>query len=308
MKSPKYLLFVFGIKRVYVVQVGRENNFSLYICCLKRTIYMGKYPIVLAIAGSDCSGGAGIQADIKTISALGGYAASVVTAVTVQNTLGVQDVFYLPVSLVERQILAVVTDLRPDVIKIGMIGSAEIAGAVAALLQQYGYREKIVFDPVMISTSGRSLMDDDFIDEICGMLFPQCLLVTPNLHEVSRLLGEEVSGLEAMKSAAVRLSEQYGCGFLIKGGHLSGKEMYDVLAYRDNVSSYLSERIESMNLHGTGCTLSSAIAVNVAKGYALPEAVRLAKMYVTNAIIAGKDLQIGQGHGPLWHFVERSMP
>ena len=160
----------------------------------------------------------------------------------------------------------------------------------------------------MISTSGRSLMDDDFIDEICGMLFPQCLLVTPNLHEVSRLLGEEVSGLEAMKSAAVRLSEQYGCGFLIKGGHLSGKEMYDVLAYRDNVSSYLSERIESMNLHGTGCTLSSAIAVNVAKGYALPEAVRLAKMYVTNAIIAGKDLQIGQGHGPLWHFVERSMP
>ena len=264
---------------------------------------MGKYPIVLAIAGSDCSGGAGIQADIKTISALGGYAASVVTAVTVQNTLGVQDVFYLPVSLVERQILAVVTDLRPDVIKIGMIGSAEIAGAVAALLQQYGYREKIVFDPVMISTSGRSLMDDDFIDEICGMLFPQCLLVTPNLHEVSRLLGEEVSGLEAMKSAAVRLSEQYGCGFLIKGGHFSDSSVTDYL-YDANGKEWQfpGTYIDTANTHGTGCTLSSAIATRLAFGDSLPDAVKNAKIYLQNALLHGKDVKTGNGHGPLNHF------
>ena len=266
-----------------------------------------KYPIALTIAGSDSSGGAGIQADIKTMSAIGVYAASVITAITAQNTTGVSGIQGISPDMVAKQIDAVFTDLHPSTVKIGMLYSEEIIMAVAEKLRTYK-PEYVILDPVMISTSGRSLMDDDFIDEICGMLFPQCLLVTPNLHEVSRLLGEEVSGLEAMKSAAVRLSEQYGCGFLIKGGHLSGKEMYDVLTYRDNVSSYLSERIESMNLHGTGCTLSSAIAVNVAKGYALPEAVRLAKMYVTNAIIAGKDLQIGQGHGPLWHFVERSMP
>lgn len=268
-------------------------------------------PIILSIAGSDCSGGAGIQADIKTISALGGYAASVITAVTVQNTLGVQGVYPVPVDIVRQQIEAVMDDLQPCAVKIGMVHHADIVHAIATCIRKY--RPKyVVYDPVMISTSGRRLMTEETICTIKEELFPLCTLVTPNLSEASLLLEMPVSTVEEMEQAAVSLSKQYQTSFLIKGGHLKSEEMCDIL-YANSISLkvntaittcslHASPKIESHNLHGTGCTLSSAIATYLAYGKSLEEAVRQAKNYISTAIYNGKDLHIGHGNGPLWHF------
>ena len=220
---------------------------------------MERHPVILSIAGSDCSGGAGIQADIKTISALGGYAASVITAVTVQNTLGVHAVQSVLPEIVRGQIEAVMDDLRPVAIKIGMVSDIQIVRTIVDCLRKY-IPEYIVYDPVMVSTSGRKLMSDETMDE-------------------------------------------YQTSVLIKGGHLEGDRMCDLLHTSESIFHiYEEKKIESNNLHGTGCTLSSAIATNLAKGYPLRESIQHAKSYITQAIIAGKDLHIGHGNGPLWHF------
>lgn len=265
---------------------------------------MKRYPIVLSIAGSDCSGGAGIQADIKTISALGGYAASVITAVTVQNTLGVQKVHHLPPEIVEGQIEAVISDLRPDAIKIGMIDNDSTLRVIVQALRRYG-RCPVVYDPVMVSTSGHRLMEASTIEEIKRSLFPLTTLVTPNLAEAAVLSGTSPDTPEEMATVAAELSERFRTSVLIKGGHLPGDETCDVLhALNGGSYIYKGKRIRSRNLHGTGCTLSSAIATRLAMGYPMDKAVEAGKEYVSRAIAAGKELNIGGGNGPLWHFPE----
>ncbi|WP_302287178.1 bifunctional hydroxymethylpyrimidine kinase/phosphomethylpyrimidine kinase [Bacteroides clarus] len=262
---------------------------------------MSTIPVILTIAGSDCSGGAGIQADIKTISALKGYAASVITAVTAQNTTGVQAVYPIPPDIVRAQIISVTDDLQPAAIKIGMVHNAAIVHIIAECLQKYRSRF-VVYDPVMVSTSGRKLMTEDTVCAIQNELFPLCSLITPNLSEASLLLSNPVTDLEEMKHAARELANRYHCAVLVKGGHLSGGTMCDVLYNNGSVSLFEQQKIESCNLHGTGCTLSSAIATFAARNNGLEKAIRQAKAYIGKAIYYGKDLHIGHGNGPLCHF------
>lgn len=259
-------------------------------------------PVILSIAGSDPSGGAGIQADIKTISALGGYAAAAITALTVQNTLGVQAVTPVEASVVGAQVQAVLTDLRPQAIKIGMTGSAAVVRTLADLLQGYP-SVPVVLDPVMASTSGHRLMDAEALEALRRQLFPCCTLVTPNLPEVQLLLERPIATIDEMKQAALTLSHTYGTAFLVKGGHLEGGAMCDVLYDGAQHHLFTAPRIDSPNLHGTGCTLSSALATCLAQGDTLPQAVSRAKRYISQAIEAAGRLHIGQGNGPLWHFV-----
>ena len=261
---------------------------------------MNTPPVILAIAGSDPSGGAGIQADIKTVSALGGYAAAAVTAITVQNTRGVAQVEYLSPETVGRQCGAVIEDLSPDAVKIGMTGTPAIISAIAEVLERYGCRN-VVFDPVALSTSGKILTQPDALETACNRLFPLCRVVTPNLPEASLLTGEPITDEEEMRRAARLLHERYGCAFLIKGGHLDADRPTDIL-YDGRMYAYTADRIETSNLHGTGCTLSSAIATLLGRGLLLEAAVGRAKAYVTAAIEAARTLQIGRGNGPLWHF------
>ena len=258
-------------------------------------------PVILTVAGSDCSGGAGIQADIKTISALKGYAASVITAVTAQNTVGVQTVYPIPPDIVRMQTESVMDDLQPAAVKIGMVHNAAIVRAIAECLQRFRPRF-VVCDPVMVSTSGRQLMTEDTIHTIQEELFPLCSLITPNLSEASLLLARTVTDVEDMKQAARELADRYHCAVLVKGGHLSGTTMCDVLYGDNGFSLFEQQKIESCNLHGTGCTLSSAIATLAACNNGLEDAVRQAKAYIGKAILHGKDLHIGHGNGPLCHF------
>ena len=259
-------------------------------------------PVILTVAGSDCSGGAGIQADIKTISALKGYAASVITAVTAQNTVGVQAVYPIPPDIVRMQTESVMDDLQPAAVKIGMVHNAAIVRAIAECLQRFRPRF-VVCDPVMVSTSGRKLMSDETIEEIKRELLPLVTLITPNLDEASVLTDKSIHNIHEMQEAAKRLVDEYQTSVLIKGGHLEGDRMCDLLHTSESIFHiYEEKKIESNNLHGTGCTLSSAIATNLAKGYPLRESIQHAKSYITQAIIAGKDLHIGHGNGPLWHF------
>lgn len=262
---------------------------------------MKTYPVVLSIAGSDCSGGAGIQADIKTISALGAYAASVITAVTVQNTRGVKAVHTVPAEIVQGQIEAVMEDLRPDALKIGMVSEPALVKIIAGCLLKYPHCP-IVYDPVMVSTSGRKLMAKDAIQSIKEELFPLTSLITPNLDETEVLTGKKITTAEEMKEAARQLSEEYHTAVLVKGGHLEGNEMQDVLFTDGNAYIYKEKKIESRNLHGTGCTLSSSIATYLALGLPMDQAVGKAKSYVSKAIDAGKEIIIGHGNGPLCHF------
>ena len=259
--------------------------------------------IVLTIAGSDSSGGAGIQADIKTISALGSYAASVITSVTAQNTMGVQGIHPIPTDMVRQQIESVMEDLHPEAIKIGMVCDKDIALTIAECIRQYHPRW-VVYDPVMVSTSGHKLMTDDTIEVIKQELIPLATLITPNLHEARILSGLELKHEGEMEKCADVLGKTLRCSVLIKGGHLEDGEMCDVLydAAEQQCFHYRAPKIESPNLHGTGCTLSSAIATKLSQGHPLKEAIALAKDYVTKAIDGAKDMHIGHGHGPLWHF------
>lgn len=258
-------------------------------------------PVILTIAGSDCSGGAGIQADIKAMSALGGYAASVITAVTVQNTLGVQASFPIPLDIVRGQIKAVMDDLDVASVKIGIVHDAEIARVIADELRFYKPRY-VVYDPVMISTSGHRLITEDSIESIKKELLPLATLITPNLHEAALLYGASLPTVTHMEEAASVLSQTYGPAVLIKGGHLDGNEMCDVLYSKGQIYHFKDMKIETNNLHGTGCTLSSAIATLLGYGYNLPEAVQKAKHYITEAIRQGEKMEIGHGNGPVWHF------
>ncbi|WP_308762511.1 bifunctional hydroxymethylpyrimidine kinase/phosphomethylpyrimidine kinase [uncultured Bacteroides sp.] len=264
---------------------------------------MRTYPCVLTIAGSDCSGGAGIQADIKTISALGAYAASAITAITVQNTCGVTGIHPVPPSYVKGQIEAVMDDIRPQAIKIGMINDTKIVEVIAEMLQKY-QPQFVVFDPVMVSTSGCKLMEDEAIEAITTRLIPLATLITPNLSEAEILAGQKIRTVEKMQRQAKEMLK-LGCrGVLVKGGHLEGGRMCDVLQTVGEEAPHLfaAPKVDSRNTHGTGCTLSSAIATYLALGETITDAVEKAKQYVYKGIEAGKDVCIGHGHGPLNHF------
>ena len=252
---------------------------------------------VLSIAGSDSIGGAGIQADIKTITMLGCYAMTAITAVTVQNTCGVTGVMDVPPEYIEAQIGAVFTDVVPDAVKIGMVSKRESILAIASRLKQYQPKH-IVADPVMVSTSGHALLDPDAVDTLRSALLPLATVITPNLPETAVLLGREVQNIAEMKAAAQELAAQFGTAVLVKGGHLT-ETAADVLYADGQTYVFETERVETQNTHGTGCTLSSAIASGLAKGMTLPESVKAAKDYITGALKAGFD--IGRGNGPLLH-------
>ena len=252
---------------------------------------------VLTIAGSDCSGGAGIQADIKTMIMNGVYAMSVITALTAQNTTGVFGIQESPVEFVDQQIDCVFQDIFPDAVKIGMLSSPEIMHHVAAGLQKYEARH-IVLDPVMVSTSGHRLMQKEAEETLQKELFPLAEVITPNIPEAEVLTGLKITDADSMELAARAISNEFHISVLLKGGHRI--EDANDLLYTDGKTQWLKgERIDNPNTHGTGCTLSSAIASNFAKGYDLTDSVIRAKSYLTDALRA--DLNLGKGSGPLDH-------
>lgn len=257
---------------------------------------------VLSIAGSDPSGGAGIQADLKTFSARGVYGMAVVTALTAQNTQGVDGVHAVPPDFVARQIRTIFADIRVDAVKIGMIADAAIAEAVADALSPHS-GIPLVLDPVMIAKGGAPLLAPDAVEVLARRLLPMASLVTPNLPEAAALLGEPVAGTRtAMVAQAQRLLGPGTLAVLVKGGHLGGDDSPDVLATQGGFLWFEGTRIATRNTHGTGCTLSSALAAELARG-ALPEqAVAAAKRYLAGAIASADLLSVGQGHGPVQHF------
>lgn len=261
------------------------------------------YHSVLTIAGSDSGGGAGVQADIKTISACGCYASSAITAVTVQNTLGVTDVFPVPSTVVAAQIHAVLSDIGADAIKIGMLHSADIVDHIAATLVPFSVPH-MVLDPVMVSTSGHRLIEETAIDALCRQLIPHATVITPNIPEAEILLGAEISSQADMPAAVRALSDKLGVSVLLKAGHLVEESLIDYLYCADSgqIIDLPSHRLDTVNTHGTGCTLSSALAAFLARGFALPDAARAAKDYIATAIAAGANYKIGHGHGPVHHF------
>ncbi len=253
---------------------------------------------VLTIAGSDSIGGAGIQADIKAISANGCYAMSVITAVTAQNTMGVNGIHNVPPEFVKKQLEAIFSDIKPDAIKIGMLSDTEIIDVIADVLEKENAKN-IIADTVMISTSGHKLITDEAINSLVERIFPLSDLVTPNIPEAETLTGKKITTEEDMKSAAKEISEMKCKGVLVKGGHLD-TACDDVLYCGGEFSIFRNVRIDNPNTHGTGCTLSSAIATNIALGNDMVQSVRNAKAYVTGAISDG--LNLGKGRGPLNHF------
>lgn len=303
------------------------------------------YTRVLTIAGSDSGGGAGVQADIKTISALGCYAASAITAVTVQNTMGVSDVHPIPADIVEGQIRAVLDDIGADAVKIGMLQSREITRRIAAVLGEYPIRN-IVLDPVMVSTSGHRLIEPEAVEALVSCLMPLARVITPNIPEAEILLGgKRLSDQASLSEAAVELSRLTGASVLLKAGHLapdpdgaesgagyraeyeaecraeseclsaaesgakSGADsgamvltdyFYD--AERGELIELPSQAVQTVNTHGTGCTMSSSLAAHLAKGCSLQDAARGAKAYIAGAIADGAAYEIGHGHGPVNHF------
>ena len=261
------------------------------------------YPHVLTIAGSDSGGGAGIQADIKSISANGCFATSAITAITAQNTLGVNAVEGLPIGIIEEQIDAVLSDIGADSIKIGMLHSAKVVQCVARMLRKYAITN-VVLDPVMVSTSGHKLIEDSAIEVLKSELIPLVRIITPNIPEAEILLGEAISKQGDLPNAARRLAELYDVSVWLKAGHLVVDELIDIFYNREtNETIELSaRRIDTRNTHGTGCTLSSALAAQLAKGLSLTEAARAAKQYINQAIIHGANQSIGHGHGPVNHF------
>jgi hydroxymethylpyrimidine/phosphomethylpyrimidine kinase len=258
--------------------------------------------IAVSIAGSDSGGGAGIQADLKTFSALGVYGATVITALTAQNTLGVAAIHDVPADFVTAQIDAVFSDLAVDAVKIGMLSQPAVIQAVAAGLARYGM-EKVVLDPVMVAASGDPLIADASVETLIGELLPRVLLVTPNLPEAARLLGVRQAEDEAAVIAQAEALRRLGAkAVLLKGGHGTGAESADYLLTEAGGQWLRAPRIATTNSHGTGCTLSSAIAAGLAKGVALEDAVAAAKHYITAAIAASDRLSIGRGRGPVHHF------
>lgn len=259
-------------------------------------------PIAVTIAGSDSSGGAGIQADLKTFSALGVYGASVITALTAQNTQGVTAIHDVPPVFIGQQMDAVFSDLAVTAVKIGMLSRPQTIAAVADGLGRLGAR-RIVLDPVMVAASGARLLEDAAVDSLKSLLLPLADLVTPNLPEASALLDAPMAETEtAMRAQGERLLQLGAKAVLMKGGHGTGIESVDLLVTADGVTRLPAVRHATRNTHGTGCTLSSAIAAGLAKGLDLAAAVAAAKVYITGAIAAADQLDIGHGHGPVHHF------
>lgn len=255
---------------------------------------------VLTIAGSDCSGGAGIQADIKTISQHKMYALSVITAVTAQNTKGVTMVQDIDIDVVEAQLDAVLSDIPPDAIKIGMLSNKEIIQVVAKKLKQYNCKN-IVVDPVMVATSGDTLLEKNCIDTLKSELLPLATIITPNVYEAEILSGLKINNDKDVDISAKKMKQYTKGSILIKGGH-NKHNSNDTLFVNDKKIVLEGKRINNPNTHGTGCTLSSAIACNLAKGLTIEKSVQNAKTYITNAI--SENLNLGNGRGPLWHFVD----
>ncbi|MDO5340929.1 MAG: bifunctional hydroxymethylpyrimidine kinase/phosphomethylpyrimidine kinase [Bacteroidia bacterium] len=263
-----------------------------------------KYNRVLTIAGSDSGGGAGIQADIKTISACGCYAASAITAITIQNTLGVKAVHPIPVDIIEQQIEAVIEDIGVDAVKIGMLHSAEVVCGVAKTLAKFDVKN-IVLDPVMVSTSGHRLIEEDAVSMLIAKLMPMARVITPNIPEAEMLLGGmKIEHQSELPDAARKLAEKVGTSVLLKAGHLTEEKLVDIFYDIEDKCFYElpSIRVHTKNTHGTGCTMSSAFASFLAKGLSLHEAAAEAKKYINDAIVAGADYEIGHGYGPVKHF------
>lgn len=260
------------------------------------------YTSVLSIAGSDCSGGAGIQADIKTISANSGYAASVITALTAQNTQGVQGIYPIPVDFIEQQCESVFTDIHIDAVKIGMLYSAELMQSLAKIFKKHNVKN-IVLDPVMVSTSGDLLIENNAIDTLKNTLFPIATLITPNIAEAEKISGLTIKSKDDMKTIAKKLAQHYKTNILLKGGHFYDQSADDLLYQFDGqIEWFCAKKIDTANTHGTGCTLSSAIATYLARRCTLPDAIKQAKHYLHQALLNGKDYQLGHGHGPVNHF------
>ncbi|MGH1565058.1 bifunctional hydroxymethylpyrimidine kinase/phosphomethylpyrimidine kinase [Mumia sp. DW29H23] len=261
---------------------------------------MNSLPVMLSIAGSDPSGGAGIQADLKTAGALGVYGAAALTALTVQNTRGVTGIHAVPPSFVADQVRAVLDDLDVGAIKIGMLGTADVVGAIAEVLARHDV--PVVLDPVMVATSGDRLVPEDTVDAIRTTLLPLATVITPNVPEAAVLgRAEPAKDAEALEDVALGLREVGAAAVLVKGGHLGGPESVDVLADDDGVRVFAAPRIDTPNTHGTGCTLSSAIASGIALGMPLRDAVAMAKDFLTGALRSGADRSVGHGHGPVDH-------
>ena len=254
----------------------------------------------LTIAGSDSSGGAGIQADIKTMTANGVYAMSAITALTAQNTTGVYGMMEVTPEFLANQLDCIFTDIRPDAVKTGMVSSSALIEVIAQKLTQYK-AENLVIDPVMVATSGAKLISDEAIETLKGKLLGLATLITPNIPEAQVLSGMDIRTAEDMERAAKAIYEAYGCAVLCKGGHQLN-DANDLLYSKEGARWYHGRRIANPNTHGTGCTLSSAIASNLAKGYSLDEAVERAKTYISGALSAMLDL--GKGSGPMNHMFD----
>ena len=269
-----------------------------------RTFASSSYVRVLSIAGSDSGGGAGIQADLKTFAALGCYGTTAITAVTAQNTLGVTAIHAVPAEILQAQLAAVFDDIGVDAVKIGMLHSPEIVRVVAQALRSHRVRH-VVLDPVMVATSGDRLIAPETVAVLVRELFPLACVVTPNLDEATLLLGRPIETVGQLDDAARDLLALGAPAVLLKGGHLAGDTVVDLLAVAGQPPAewqrLQSARIASRNVHGTGCTLSSAIAAQLALGHDLPQAVTLARSYILQAIATGADVRTGAGHGPLNH-------
>jgi len=253
---------------------------------------------VLTIAGSDCSGGAGIQADLKTMTAFGVYGMSVITALTAQNTTGVSEIIEVDPEFVAKQIDAVFTDIRPDAVKIGMVANSSLIRIISEKLKEYDAKN-IVVDPVMVSTSGSRLLKDDAVDSLINDLIPLADIITPNIPETEVLSGIRIKDMESMAEGGRLIAKKAETGVLVKGGHF-GDRADDLLVTREGSEVWFySERIDNPNTHGTGCTLSSAIACGLASDLSLEESVLAAKEYITDALKSNLDL--GMGRGPLDH-------
>ncbi|WP_394692776.1 bifunctional hydroxymethylpyrimidine kinase/phosphomethylpyrimidine kinase [Hyphobacterium sp.] len=253
---------------------------------------------VLIIAGSDSGGGAGIQADIKTVTALGGYAATAITAITVQSTLGVSGVHAIPLDIVEAQARTVLDDIGADAIKSGMLGTRELVEVIARLLSDYP-DIPLVLDPVMVATSGDALVGEGVVEAIRDHLLPRAALITPNAPEAEKLTGLTVSTTQEQADAGRALVAGGAAAALVKGGHLSGSVITDVLVTPDTTMIFESERIDTRHTHGTGCTLASAIATGLAKGRSLPDSIEAGGSYLSEAIRRAPGF--GSGHGPVHH-------
>lgn len=270
---------------------------------------MKHYTRVMTIAGSDPSGGAGIQADIKTISAIGCYASSAIVAVVDENTVGVTGVHPVPVEFVTGQIKSILDDIGTDSVKIGMLHSSELVRAVRETLDRYSGITDVVFDPVMVATSGDPLLEADAIDTLRSVLVPRARIITPNIPEAELLLGASITSQDQLPDAARELS-RLGASVFLKAGHLSDSELIDVFynAETGRLTRLSSPRIDTVNTHGTGCTLSSALASYLALGCDPDTAARRAKDYISAAIASGAAYTIGHGHGPVDHFFAHPRP